>query len=65
MTQQATQISSKVSQSDFDDFAETVLTKDSFEVNIDGENQLHVGADGVSAQSVTAPNVAAAYDGPS
>ena len=65
VTQQATQISSKVSQSDFDDFAETVLTKDSFEVNIDGENQLHVGADGVSAQSVTAPNVAAAYDGPS
>ena len=64
VTQQATQISSKVSQSDFDDFAETVLTKDSFEVNIDGENQLHVGADGVSAQSVTAPNVAAAYDGP-
>ena len=65
VTQQATQISSKVSQSDFDDFAETVLTKDSFEVNIDGENQLHVGEDGVSAQSVTAPNVAAAYDGPS
>ena len=65
VTQQANQISSKVSQSDFDDFAETVLTKDSFEVNIDGENQLHVGADGVSAQSVTAPNVAAAYDGPS
>ena len=64
VTQQATQISSKVSQSDFDDFAETVLTKDSFEVNIDGENQLHVGEDGVSAQSVTAPNVAAAYDGP-
>lgn len=64
VTQQANQISSKVSQSDFDDFAETVLTKDSFEVNIDGENQLHVGADGVSAQSVTAPNVAAAYDGP-
>ena len=65
VTQQANQISSKVSQSDFDDFAETVLTKDSFEVNIDGENQLHVGEDGVSAQSVTAPNVAAAYDGPS
>lgn len=64
VTQQANQISSKVSQSDFDDFAETVLTKDSFEVNIDGENQLHVGEDGVSAQSVTAPNVAAAYDGP-
>lgn len=64
VTQQATQISSKVSQSDFDDFAETVLTKDSFEVNIDGENQLHVGADGVSAASVSAPNVAAAYDGP-
>ena len=64
VTQQANQISSKVSQSDFDVFAETVLTKDSFEVNIDGENQLHVGADGVSAQSVTAPNVAAAYDGP-
>lgn len=64
VTQQATQISNKVSQSDFDDFAETVLTKDSFEVNIDGENQLHVGEDGVSAQSVTAPNVAAAYDGP-
>ena len=64
VTQQANQISSKVSQSEFDDFAETVLTKDSFEVNIDGENQLHVGEDGVSAQSVTAPNVAAAYDGP-
>lgn len=64
VTQQADQISQKVSQNDFDDFAETVLTKDSFEVNIDGENQLHVGADGVSAQSVTAPNVAAAYDGP-
>ena len=64
VTQQANQISSKVSQSDFDDFAETVLTKDSFEVNIDGDTQLHVGADGVSAQSVTAPNVATAYDGP-
>lgn len=64
VSQQADQISQKVSQNDFDDFAETVLTKDSFEVNIDGENQLHVGADGVSAQSVTAPNVAAAYDGP-
>lgn len=64
VTQQANQIAAKVSQNDFDDFAETVLTKDSFEVNIDGENQLHVGEDGVSAQSVTAPNVAAAYDGP-
>lgn len=61
---QADQITAKVSKSDFDDFAETVLTKDAFEVNIDGDTQLHVGADGVSAQSVTAPNVAAAYDGP-
>lgn len=63
ITQQADQIAAKVSASDFEEFAETVLTKDAFEVNIDGENQLHVGEDGVSAASVTAPNVAAVYAG--
>ena len=40
------------------------ITKDFFDVNVDGDNQLHVSEEGVSADSIVAPNVAAVYDGP-